>query len=283
MESRGKQVRPLLSLLSAKLFGGTIPLSTAVAAVVEMTHTATLLHDDVADQSDTRRGALTVQRLYSPLASVLLGDFWLGRAFQVLMDYQGESLLGYFAHAIREMSEGELFQMEKAVQRNTTIAEYHQIINKKTAMLMAAGMVAGARTTGASDAQCNLIEQIGLCIGAAFQIRDDIFDYALQFETGKPGGQDLKEGKLTLPLLAALEQAPTEERIEAQTWIQNLPDPDAFSNILSFVQRHQGVALAQRVVEQKEQEAKSLLLQCPENTARQYLMDVVSYLSGRNV
>ena len=282
MTNRGKQIRPLLALLSAKVFGAPTQLSIVVASVVEMVHTATLLHDDVADQSDTRRGALTVQKLYTPLASVLLGDFWLARAFQLLMGYRGESLLHCFARVIREMSEGELFQMERANQFNTTIPEYYEIITKKTAMLMASGMAAGARSAGANDAQCTLMEQTGICLGIAFQIRDDIFDYSPLMETGKPCGQDILEGKMTLPLLCALEQAPSAVRKEVQGWIRALRDDRGyFSNIVDFVTEYRGIASAQKAIEQKEEEAKALLLQCPENAARQYLFKVAAHLSGR--
>ena len=282
--NRGKQIRPILSLLSAKMFGAPTQLSTVVAAVVEMVHTATLLHDDVADQSDTRRGVLTVQKLYSPLSSVLLGDFWLARAFQLLMDHQGASLLGHFALAIREMSEGELFQMEKAEMGNTTIAEYHQIITKKTAMLIAGGMVAGAQTAGATQQQCHIIEKVAICLGIAFQIRDDILDYSPQLATGKPYGQDLMEGKLTLPLLAAMEQAPYKERQKAESWVRNLKvDPAQLPPIFDFVHRYQGIDFAQCAVAQKEEEIKTLLQQCPNTPARQHLTDVAIYLTGRNL
>jgi len=280
--NRGKQIRPLLALLSAKIFGVPAQLSTVVAAVVEMVHTATLLHDDVADQSDTRRGAQTVQKLYSPLTSVLLGDFWLARAFQLLMDHQGESLLHYFARIIREMSEGELYQMEKAKHFNTTIPDYYQIITKKTATLMAAGMAAGARSAGANDSQCALIEQTGLCLGVAFQIRDDILDYSPQMESGKPFCQDILEGKMTLPLLCALEQAPPQVRKGVEGWMNALEtNREVLPNIVDFVNEYHGIDCAQNAIEQKEEEAKALLLQCPESPARQYLFDVAAYLSGR--
>ena len=280
--NRGKQIRPLLALLSSRVFGAPTQMSTVVAAVTEMVHTATLLHDDVADQSDTRRGALTVQNLYSPLASVLLGDFWLARAFQLLMDHRGESLLPYFARVIREMSEGELFQMEKAKQFNTNIQDYYQIITKKTATLMAVGMAAGARSAGANETQCALIEQTGLCLGVAFQIRDDILDYSPQMNTGKPVGQDLLEGKMTLPLLCAMAQAPVKLHKEVIGWMSALEtNRGYFSNIVDFVTEYRGIAFAQKAIEQKEEEAKVFLLQCPESTARQYLFKVAAYLSGR--
>ena len=280
--NQGKQIRPLLSLLSAKMFGVPAPLSVVIATVVEMVHTATLLHDDVADQSDTRRGALTVQKRFSPLASVLLGDFWLARAFQLLMDHQGAPLLCYFARSIREMSEGELFQMEKAAMGATTITEYYQIIGKKTATLMAAGMAAGASSAGANSEQCTLIEKVGFCLGVAFQIRDDILDYAPNIDTGKPAGHDLIEGKRTLPLLAALEQVSPSEREEVELWIKEVNNhPQAFAKICDFVQRHQGIELAQKAVEQKEREAITLLCQCPNTPARLHIEKMAAYLSGR--
>jgi len=214
---------------------------------------------------------------------VLLGDFWLARAFQLLMDHQGEHLLCYFAGAIREMSEGELFQIEKAVQCHITMVEYGQIIGKKTAALMAAGMAAGARSAGADHASCALIEQIGQCLGAAFQIRDDIFDYSPQLDTGKPWGQDILEGKITLPLLGALEQAPQAERQKAEQWIQDLANhPEYHSQILDFVGRHQGLAFAQKVVEEKTGEAQKILLQCPDSTAGRHLATIINDLSGRS-
>ena len=282
-DKRGKQIRPLLSLLSSRLFGESNQMSTVVAAVVEMVHTATLLHDDVADQSDTRRGVLTVQKSYSPLASVLLGDFWLARAFQLLMDYHGESLLHYFAHVIREMSEGELFQMGKAKQFNTTIPEYYQIITKKTATLMAAGMGAGARATGANDQQSALIEKMGIFLGVAFQIRDDILDYSPQLNTGKPCGQDIWEEKMTLPLLYALEQAPLGVRTEVEGWFRKIKTHrEIVPKIIDFVTDYRGIKLAQKAIFQNEREAKEQLMQCPESESRRHLWDVVGFLSGRN-
>ena len=281
--SRGKQIRPILSLLSAKLFGEATSLSAVVAAVVEMVHTATLLHDDVADQSETRRGFLTVQKLYSPLASVLLGDFWLARAFQLLMEHGGQPLLSHYASAICDMSEGELFQMEKAKQRNTTIAEYHQIITKKTAMLIASGMASGAESAGATREQCKLIEQVGLSIGSAFQIRDDILDYSPQLHTGKPAGQDLLEGKMTLPLLGALEVAPKAVRKEALAWIYSVDsDRGLMDQIMEFVDKYEGVKCAQNGVEEKTRQAQALLALCPDCPARKHLEDVVDWLSGRD-
>ena len=281
--NRGKQIRPLLSLLCAKMFAPPTPLSVAVAAAVEMVHTATLLHDDVADQSDTRRGIPTVQKRYSPIASVLLGDFWLARAFQLLMDHKGEGLLCHFAAAIREMSEGELFQIEKAAKRHTSMEEYHQIIRKKTAVLMASGMAAGARSVGADDPSCAVVDQIGLCLGIAFQIRDDIFDYSPQLNTGKPWGQDILEGKITLPLLGALEVASSTERQKAERWIKELPEhPELLESIFDFVRQNQGIAFAQRVVEEKTLHAKDLLQRCPDTPAREQLTNIIDYLSGRN-
>ena len=280
---QGKQIRPILTLLSARIFGNPTSLTPVVAAVVEMVHTATLLHDDVVDQSVTRRGTLAVQNLYSPLASVLLGDFWFARAFQLLMDHNGESLLHEFAGVIRDMSEGELYQMEMANQFNMSIPDYYQIITKKTAMLMAAGMAAGARSVGADDAQCTLIEQAGICLGVAFQIRDDILDYSPECDVGKPTGQDIMEGKMTLPLLCALENASAGERKKVKGWFLKVKTHQGLiSNILNFVSDCHGIEFAQKAVEAKEMEAKALLMKCPKSEARGHLWDVVGLLSGRN-
>ncbi|MCL1974167.1 MAG: polyprenyl synthetase family protein [Bacteroidetes bacterium] len=280
--SSGKQIRPMLSLLCAKMFGHPTSLSVAVAVVVEMVHTATLLHDDVADQSDTRRGKPTVQKRYSPISSVLLGDFWLARAFQLMMDHKGEHLLCYFADAIREMSEGELFQIQKAAERQTTVEEYEQIIRKKTAVLMASGMTAGARSVAADEASCTLVAQIGLCLGMAFQIRDDIFDYSPQLDTGKPWGRDILEGKITLPLLGALVQASEKGRHQAEKWIGQLPDhPELLPCIFTFINQNQGIAYAQKAVEAKITTAKALLQQCPDTPARNQLALTIDALTGR--
>ncbi|MDR2584648.1 MAG: polyprenyl synthetase family protein [Prevotellaceae bacterium] len=283
LDHRGKQIRPMLTLLAAKLLGTPTSLTCITAAAVEMVHTATLLHDDVADRSDMRRGFVTVQKRFSPSTSVLLGDFWLARAFQLLVDNGGEVLLDNFARAIREMSEGELFQIEKAIQRNTTIDEYFQIITKKTALLIAAGMSAGAQSAGADPSQRAKIEKIGICIGLAFQIRDDILDYSPQLDTGKPTGQDILEGKITLPLLGALEQAPQKIQKEASIWIHEVgSDPSLLDKIFDFVTQYNGIEYAQKVVEEKTQDANYQLLKYPNNSARFHLQEMISYLSKRS-
>ena len=279
---RGKELRPVLTLLSAKMCGEAGLQSCVMAAVTEMFHTATLLHDDVADRSDWRRGAATVQKLISPSASVLMGDFWFSRAFQLLMDHRGESVLKDYAHAIRGMSEGELFQMEKATQRNTGIKDYFEIITAKTALLIAAGMRSGAWSVQAGPQMLSRIEQIGMEIGVVFQIRDDILDYSPQYNTGKPCCHDLQEGKMTLPLLGALENAGARARGQAGALIKALPlDSPVPREILDFVAEYHGVAYAQAVLEKRIEQVLTLLEQLPPTQARSQTIDIVHYLSQR--
>ena len=282
LSHRGKELRPVLTLLSAKMCGTPTLQSCVMAAVTEMFHTATLLHDDVADQSDLRRGAATVRKLISPTASVLMGDFWFSRAFQLLMDHKGELLLKDYAHAIRGMSEGELFQIEKASRRDTSMEDYFEIITAKTALLITAGMRSGAASVQAGPQMLNCIEQIGMKIGVVFQIRDDILDYSPQYNTGKPSCHDLQEGKMTLPLLGALENARPEARLQAYTLIKAQPlNSPVSQDILDFVARHQGVAYAQTVLEKRIQDVLALLEQLPPTQARSQTIDIVQYLSQR--
>ena len=279
---RGKELRPVLTLLSAKMCGTPGLQSCVMAAVTEMFHTATLLHDDVADQSDLRRGAATVRKLISPTASVLLGDFWFSRAFQLLMDHKGEFMLQDYAHAIRGMSEGELFQIEKASRRDTSIKDYFEIITAKTALLITAGMRSGAASVQANPQTLSCIEQIGMEIGVIFQIRDDILDYSPQYDTGKPSCHDLQEGKMTLPLLGALESATPSARRRVRALIKAQPfNSPVRQDILDFVAEYHGIDYAQAVLEKRIQDVVAKLEQLPPSQARSQTIDIVHYLSRR--
>jgi Geranylgeranyl pyrophosphate synthase len=281
---RGKELRPVLTLLSAKMCGTPNLRSCVMAAVTEMFHTATLLHDDVADQSDLRRGAATVRKLISPTASVLLGDFWFSRAFQLLMDHKGELMLNDYAHAIRGMSEGELFQIEKASQRDTSIEDYFEIITAKTALLIMAGMRSGAASVQASPQMLSHIEQIGKEIGIVFQIRDDILDYSPQYNTGKPSYHDLQEGKMTLPLLGALENASSQARRQAGALIKAQPlNSPVLQGVLDFVAEYGGVEYAQTILEKRIQDVVAKLEQLSPTQARNQTIDIVHYLSRRKI
>lgn len=209
----GKMLRPLLSLLVAKGCGDTNPMATmACAAASEIIHTATLLHDDVVDESDYRRGKITVNALFSPGASLLIGDYWLSKAIKVIIsnstDYR---VIRYFAQTIEDLSEGELLQMQKAEDCSTTLDDYLKIIYKKTASLFIAAMCS---TVVAIDGEKGIeegVKDFAHKLGLAFQMRDDILDYSATPIDGKDVGSDLAERKITLPLLCAFENAPREE------------------------------------------------------------------------
>ncbi len=201
LKSKGKQMRPLYVFLTAKLVG-TINQSTQhAAALIELMHTATLVHDDVVDESYHRRGFFSINALWKNKIAVLIGDYLLSRGLLLSVKNNEFDLLHIVSDAVREMAEGELLQIEKARHLNTSEEVYFEIIRKKTATLLAACMAAGAKSAGANDQQVELLRQFGENIGIAFQIKDDLFDYQINNLTGKPSGNDIQEKKMTLPLI----------------------------------------------------------------------------------
>ncbi len=198
---RGKQFRPLLVLLSAAATGKVSERSYRAATLIELLHTATLIHDDVVDDSNRRRGAFSINALWKNKVAVLTGDYLLAKGLLLATGNQDFDLLKIVAEATREMSEGELLQIEKARRLDIEESIYFEIITKKTASLTAACCAAGAVSTGAEQKYVDALREFGKNLGIAFQLRDDLFDYQKTGLTGKPGGIDIKEKKITLPLL----------------------------------------------------------------------------------
>ena len=208
MERSGKQLRPILCLLAAHLCSGCCSEASVSCAVAsEQIHTATLLHDEVADEADTRRGMPTVSALLSPRAAVLVGDFWLSRAVEAIVSNCQKETFSDFARCLGDLAEGEMFQIEKAADLDTGYDDYIYIIAHKTASLFRAAMKGGARNSGATQAQIEAVDTFAYHLGLAFQMRDDILDYSPQLSLGKPTGVDIAERKITLPLLGALANA----------------------------------------------------------------------------
>ncbi len=209
----GKMLRPLLSLLVSKACGANAPAAAKVcAAASEIIHTATLLHDDVVDESLYRRGKITVNALFSPGASLLMGDFWLSRAIKLIISNNCEyRIISLFAQTIEDLSEGEMLQMQRADDVNTTIDDYLAIIYRKTASLFIAAMCSAAIAEGQDDRVVGGIKEFAYRLGLAFQMRDDILDYSATIQDGKDVGSDLAERKVTLPLLCAFENCPERE------------------------------------------------------------------------
>ena len=204
-------MRPVLCLLAAEACGKTSAMTYECAAVCEIIHTATLLHDDVADNGNIRRGHPTIKAAFSPAASVLTGDYWLSRGMYVLLNKCNREILEHFTQALHDLSIGEIIQMEKAEALDTTKEDYYNIIACKTASLFVAAVKSGAISANAPQEYIDAISEYAYHLGLAFQMRDDIFDYSPKMDTGKLPGADIKERKITLPLLCAMAAEPQEE------------------------------------------------------------------------
>lgn len=292
MDNSGKQLRPVLCLLSAQACGAVSNLSYDCAAVCEIIHTATLLHDDVADNGDLRRGVPTVKAVFSPAASVLTGDYWLAKGLYVLIDKCGTDILGLFTKALHDLSVGEIIQMEKAEDLNTTIEDYYRIIECKTASLFIAATRSGAISAGAPK---EIIDAIGIYafhLGLAFQMRDDVFDYSPKMDTGKLAGADLKERKITLPLLCAFASAPEQEKKmrELISGIENTvtkgetitdSDKEIIGQVTAFINSQDGIGKAQAILEGHISKAIEAIAAIPQSTAKDRLVQLAEYVGNR--
>jgi octaprenyl-diphosphate synthase len=299
--SRGKELRPVLALLAAKiceevsLEGRKIDNeSYCCAAVAEMIHTATLLHDDVADNGKIRHGVPTVVATFSGAASVLSGDYWLAKALFLLSNRCEKRVLETYTNTVRELSVGELIQMEKAESLNTTDEDYYNIIQKKTASLFVAAVNGGAISTGASDFYLAKITEYACQLGIAFQIRDDIFDYSPQLNTGKAAGADILERKITLPLLCAMKSAGEVERGRILDTISSIADSklllgpvrdedlSAAKAVTRFVQKFGGTESAQIILKKHINRAIECINAFPDSEARQYFISIARYVGERD-
>ncbi|WP_234408335.1 polyprenyl synthetase family protein [Marinilabilia salmonicolor] len=209
---KGKQMRPMLVFLSAKLNGSTDEGTYTAAGLIELLHNATLIHDDVVDETYQRRGFFSINALWRSKIAVLVGDYYLAMGLIKSLEENQTEVLRIVSTAVKEMSEGELLQIEKSRKLNITEDVYYEIIRKKTATLIAACTAAGALSSGASEEQISKMRDFGEYLGIAFQIRDDLLDYEKTNLSGKPTGNDLKEKKMTLPLIHVLEKMPVTKK-----------------------------------------------------------------------
>jgi len=280
LDKPGKQLRPVLALCAARICGTPGPLSHAVAAVAEMIHTASLLHDDVADNADTRRGTLSVQKQYGPRASILTGDYWFARAFVTLLQYQGAFLVPLYADAIQALSEGEMLQLEKSRTLDLSFKDYYTICKNKTASLFLTAMVSGALSVPrpADPSAYRLVfEKAAYHMGMAFQIRDDMMDYQPSVNEGKPYYKDIAESKITLPLLGALSNSgDSEYRPRVVAWIRRLEQGDskALDQIVEFVDRYRGLEFAGGVLHHHQLLAREQLSRLPGSPWQEALLKI---------
>ena len=279
----GKLMRPLLSLLSAGACGGINADSVRFAAASELVHNATLLHDDVVDGASLRRGRPTVLSILNGPASVLVGDFWLVKAIRCILDASrySERVIRLFAKTLSDLAEGEMLQMQKASDGDTTREDYIRIIYSKTASLFEAAVLSGAVSAEAPEEWTAALAGYARNLGLAFQIKDDIFDYTGGDALGKPAGIDLREQKITLPLLCALDSAP-EEAPAIRSLVARIADhPDLADNVRSFVLDHGGVEKAMTEMDKYIGEAIFCLEELPQSPEKSYLADLARFVGER--
>lgn len=282
VKRKGKQLRPLFVFLSAQACGGITDSTYRAAALIELLHTATLVHDDVVDDSNMRRGFFSINALWKNKIAVLVGDFLLSRGLLLSLDNNDFLLLKIVANAVREMSEGELLQIEKA--RRLDIAEpvYFDIIRQKTASLIASCCACGAASASNDEALREKMAKFGELTGIAFQIKDDLFDYGKADAIGKPTGIDIKEKKMTLPLIFALSKAEPGEKRRIINIIRNHnEDPEQVARVIEFVWKSGGIEYARKRMLEYRDEALALLKTLPDTPAKASLEQLVNYTIER--
>lgn len=282
VKRKGKQMRPLFVFLSAGLCGGTREETYRAATLIELLHTATLVHDDVVDDSNERRGFFSLNALWKNKIAVLVGDYLLSKGLLLSVEHQDFELLRIVSNAVRVMSEGELLQIEKARRLDISEEVYFEIIRCKTASLIASCCACGASSAGADTDTVQKMHQFGEWIGIAFQIKDDLFDYGPSGSIGKPTGIDIKESKMTLPLIHALSKATDSEKRRIIHIIKSrTSDPVKVKTVIDFVSEKGGLEYAAIKMNEYRDRAFGLLHAYPENDFRVSLEKLVRFTTER--
>lgn len=288
LSNSGKQLRPLLSLVMARACSGIPKASEATvryAAAAELLHNATLLHDDVADESDQRRGKPTVYSLMGPAVSVLVGDYWLVKAMELILgtSESDTAVIKIFSKTLSDLAEGEMLQLQKAQSGDTDEQDYLRIIYNKTASLFEAACVSAAVSVNASQTCVQAARDYAVALGLAFQIKDDILDYAGTVSVGKPLGVDVLEQKITMPLLGALAQASPEEAQRIRTMVASIVDnPECRDEILDFVRCNGGVEYAMKRLDEYVEEAVRALDVLEDSAEKKCLAELAHFTALRN-
>jgi len=278
---KGKQMRPMFIFLTAKMLGDVNDRTYDAASLVELLHTATLVHDDVVDDANERRGFFSVNALWKNKIAVLVGDFMLSKVLLLSIEKNNVRLLEVVARAVREMSEGELLQIEKARRMDITEEIYFEVIRQKTASLIATCCEAGAISVDRED-MSERMREFGTLVGLAFQIKDDIFDYGTPEDIGKPTGIDIRERKMTLPLIYTLNTAGPEVKKELINIVKNHnEDPKFVNRAIHLVLNHGGIEYAQKKMMELKDQALALLTDIPDSPAKQSIIGLVEYTALR--
>lgn len=278
---KGKQIRPMFVFLTAGASGGINEATYRGAALIELLHTATLVHDDVVDESNYRRGFFSVNALWKNKIAVLVGDYLLAKGLLLSVDNGDFGLLKIVSTAVKEMSEGELLQIEKARKLDITEEIYYEVIRQKTATLIAACCAVGAASAGNNAEETERARLLGEKIGMAFQIKDDLFDFGNE-EIGKPTGIDIKEKKMTLPLIFALNKSTWGTKRHIINLIKNHSNkPSKVAEVIDFVKNSGGLEYATQVMHGYVDEANELMKTLPETTYKDSLKNLVRYTIDR--
>lgn len=281
VKSKGKRVRPMLVLLSTRLFGDISDTSYRAASLIELLHTATLVHDDVVDDANKRRGLFSINALWKNKIAVLVGDYLLSKGLLLSIQNKDFEVLEILSKAVSEMSEGELLQIEKARKLDITEGVYYDIISRKTASLLASACAAGAFTANGNADEAALMEKVGKKMGIAFQIKDDLFDYGSK-KIGKPTGNDIKEKKMTLPLIYTLQNCDKQTARKIKRIFRNEnKNKEKIKYIIDIVKEHNGINYAHSAMLTYRDEALELLQNVPESEAKKHFIDLINYTVER--
>ena len=282
IKRKGKQMRPMFVFLCAKLFGETKESAYTAASLIELLHTATLVHDDVIDESNFRRGVFSINALWKNKISVLVGDFLLSRGLLLAVEKNEFKLLKIVSHAVKDMSEGELLQIEKTRKLNITEEVYFEIIRKKTAALISACCAAGASSSKTNSENISQMKIFGEKVGIAFQIKDDLFDYTQSPLIGKPTGLDIREKKMTLPLIYTLNQVNKKEKSFIINTIKNdSKNSKKVEQIINLVKENKGLEFAENKMNEYYNESIKILEKFDDNEAKDSLKKLVEFVVKR--
>ena len=282
IKRKGKQMRPMFVFLTGKLFGEVNDSTYRAASLIELLHTATLVHDDVVDDANIRRGFFSINALWKNKVSVLVGDYLLSQGLLLSLDNKEYDLLQIVSNAVREMSEGELLQIEKARKLDIEEDVYFDIIRQKTAALIAACCACGASAAKQSDETIKKMHSFGELVGIAFQMKDDLFDYNNDNSIGKPTGIDIKEQKMTLPLIYTLSKAnKKQKKFIINTVKKYNTNPQRVAQVIEIVHQSGGIEYTIEKMKEYQQKALYVLKEMEENQARNSLEYLVNYVIER--
>ena len=282
IRQKGKKIRPLLVLLSAKISGGISERSYRGAVLVELLHTATLIHDDVVDNADKRRGFWSINKVFKNKIAVLMGDYLLSKGLMIAIDGKDFDFLEVMTNTVKRMSEGELLQIRKTRKLDIDEETYFKIISDKTASLLETCCEIGALSATTNSDYINAMSKFGEYIGMAFQIRDDILDYEGNLSTiGKPVGGDIKEKKITLPLIYSLNQVSKDEASKIKKMIKNGKKKESVNEIIAFVRQHNGIDYALQTASEYSEKAKEVLQTFPHSQSKLAMEALVDFIIDR--